>query len=132
MRKLRCLIVDDDVITGRLLKNMVSEYGACDEVGTGKKAIDSFKRAWDEGNPYDLVFLDIMMPEMDGQMALRAMREYESTRADIGEKSCRIIIMTVSREPHDVVEAYKNQCDGFMTKPIAKFQVDKVILQGQL
>lgn len=131
MKELRFLIVDDDVLTGRLIKNVVSEFGSCDQKSTGKDAVDSFKHAYNEGNPYDLVFLDILMPDMNGQMVLKTMREYEAELGDVGEKGCRIIMLSSSREPQDVIETYKNQCDGFITKPMTKNQVQQLLRQNQ-
>jgi len=44
----------------------------------GIEAVDAFMLALDEGKPYDLVCLDIMMPKLDGTRALKAIRMWKS------------------------------------------------------
>lgn len=118
VQNLRLLVVDDEVMMGLLLKKHTMEYGSTDVVTDGFKALKAFRIAYEEGKPYNLVFLDLMIPGMDGQAILKSMREYESSHHADRKADCRIIMITASREPYDVLEAYKNQCSDFLTKPL--------------
>ena len=74
---MKILIAEDDYIARRILKGILSPIGDCDIVIDGEEAFQAFKMAWVEGNPYDLVCLDIMMPNVNGQEALKKIREME-------------------------------------------------------
>ena len=76
-RMLRILIVDDDLMGRRLLQRFLSPYGDCDTAADGKEALLVFRAAAEKGEPYDLICLDIVMPEMDGRTALKEMRAWE-------------------------------------------------------
>jgi len=67
---MKTLIAEDD-FTGRLLlQEILKRYGALHIAVNGKEAVEAVRTAMDAGEPYDLVCLDIMMPEMDGYQAL--------------------------------------------------------------
>ena len=74
---MRVLVIDDDESNRKLLKSMVAKMGECDTASNGKEALSAFKKAWEDWQPYDLVFLDILMPEMDGCQVLNKIRELE-------------------------------------------------------
>ncbi|NCC53452.1 MAG: response regulator, partial [Spartobacteria bacterium] len=71
---MKTLIVDDDFTNRILLQAIMEEYGVAHIAVNGREAVDAVCMAMDDGVPYDLVCLDIMMPEMDGQEALKAIR----------------------------------------------------------
>ena len=64
---MRILIVEDDFICRRLVHDILAPYGDCDVAMNGKEGMKAFKMALNAGKPYNLICLDIMMPEMDGQ-----------------------------------------------------------------
>lgn len=118
---MRCLIVEDDFGSRRLLQALLREYGAIDVVVDGREAIEAFRLAWEENNPYDVVFLDIMMPNLDGQEALRRIR---ATEGEIGipeRDRVKVIMTTALGDPENVVEAfYKGGANGYVVKPIER------------
>jgi len=74
---MRILIAEDDYASRKFLYKFLSAYGECDITIDGIEAVDAFMLALDEGKPYDLVCLDIMMPKLDGTRALKAIRDVE-------------------------------------------------------
>jgi CheY-like chemotaxis protein len=64
---MRVLIVDDLAMNRRLLSNQLDAWGITHEtVESGRRALDVMRRAYDEGQPFDIALLDLLMPEMDG------------------------------------------------------------------
>ncbi len=118
---MRILIVEDDFTSRKLLQNILSPYGECDIAVNGKESVEAFEAALDEGKAYDLVCMDIMMPEMDGQEALKRIRAIEKKRGLRGPDEAKIVMTTALDDPKNVVEAYyKGGATSYIPKPIDK------------
>jgi two-component system chemotaxis response regulator CheY len=76
---MRILIVDDDFSSRLILQEMLSPYGECDVAVNGTQAVEAFMLAWHEDRRYDLICLDIMMPDVDGQVVLKGIRSMEES-----------------------------------------------------
>jgi two-component system, chemotaxis family, chemotaxis protein CheY len=116
---MKFLVVEDDFGSRRLLQALLKPYGSSDVVVDGEEAVEAFRLAWEENDPYDVVFLDIMMPNVDGQEALRRIREVESS-IGVGEQDqVKVVMTTALEDPKNVVEAYyKGGATSYLVKPI--------------
>lgn len=114
------LVVEDDFISRRLLCRYLEPFGECDVAVNGEEAIEAVQEAINQGNHYDLICLDIMMPGMDGHETLKLIRKYEDKNGiDLGMGSK--VIMTTSLEDHKSIrEAFKASADGYVVKPVEK------------
>ena len=74
---MKTLVTDDDFICRVLLQKLLSSYGEVHIAINGAEAVKAVRIAIDNGEPYNLICLDIMMPEMDGQEALKQIRKVE-------------------------------------------------------
>jgi len=115
---MRTLIVEDDFTSRLLLQSLLSRYGECHMAVNGREAVDAFRRATEIGQPYDLVCMDIMMPEMDGQSAVKEIRAYEEARGTLAAQGVNIIMTTALDDVKSVVESFSLQCDAYVFKPI--------------
>ena len=120
---MKILIAEDDPASRKFLYKFLSAYGDCDLTIDGQEALDAVKLAWEEKQPYDLVCLDIMMPNLDGYQALRTIRELERQQAIYGEQRVKIIMTTALNQTTNVFEAFDAGCEAYAAKPIdtAKF-----------
>ena len=118
---MRTLIVEDDFIARRILKDILSPYGDCDIAIDGDEAIQAFRLAHEDNKPYDLICMDIMMPEIDGQEALRRIREIEKDTGIRPSGEVKVIMTTALSDPKNVVAAfYKGGATSYIVKPINK------------
>ena len=118
---MKILVVEDDFVSRRLLQKMLAEFGECDIAVDGEEAVRAFDLALQDGTPYELVCLDIMMPKMDGQEALKQIRNLEHDRGLTGKDEARIIMTTALDSPKNVIEAYyQGGCSSYLVKPIEK------------
>jgi len=115
---MRTLIVEDDFTSRLLLQSLLGRYGECHIAVNGREAVDTFRRAWESGQPYDLICMDIMMPEMDGQSAVREIRACEKGQGTLSATGVKIIMTTALDDVKNVVESFKLLCDAYVFKPI--------------
>ncbi len=77
---MKTLIVEDDFICRKLLQTFLSGYGATDVAANGVEALLAVSQAINEDEPYDLICLDILMPELDGHKVLKQIRADEEVK----------------------------------------------------
>ena len=122
---MKILIAEDDFVCRILLQEILNEYGTCHMASNGQEAIDAYLSMLDKGEPYDVIFLDIMMPEKDGQQVLRKIREIEQERKIGGNDMTKIVMCTALDDSKNIMTALiKGSCEGYLNKPI---DTDKVI-----
>ena len=117
---MKTLIVEDDFTSRLLLQELLNSYGPSHIAVNGKEAVEAVRLALEAGEPYDLICLDIMMPEMDGQEALRQIREQEEARGILSSNGAKIVMTTALADLKSVSAAYHSLCDAYLTKPIQK------------
>jgi len=112
---MKILIVEDDFISRKVLMRMLTKIGHCDIAANGFEALEAFVLALNSEEYYDLITLDIMMPELSGMEVLKKIRHIEAERE---LPATRIIMTTALKDSENVMTAFKNQCDGYICKPI--------------
>ncbi len=117
---MKILIVEDDFTSRVILQEFLKTYGTPHVAVNGKEAVEAARKAGEAGEPYDLICLDIMMPEMDGQHALKAIRADEEARGVLSSNGAKIVMTTALDDFRNVTDAYGALCDGYLVKPIAK------------
>ncbi len=115
---MRTLIVDDLAANRHVLQRMLGRFGPCAFASDGHEALAALTRAWDDLCPYDLVCLDLMMPGMNGQEALVAIRRLESGRDIATADQVKIFMVTAVLDSQAVKTAYCDGCTAYITKPI--------------
>jgi two-component system, chemotaxis family, chemotaxis protein CheY len=116
---MKCLIVEDDRISSQVVEKMVSRYGTYDAAADGQQALELFKQALESASRYDLVLMDIMIPEIDGLQSVLAMRQLEtSLQLPLGQR-VKIIMTTALDDPRTIMKAlYESDASSYLVKPI--------------
>lgn len=105
------LVVDDNPVNRRILAALVEPFGVtCGFAANGKEAVEAWR-----SQPWDAIFMDVHMPDMDGVEATRVIRSEE---ARIGAIRTPIIAVTASVLNHEV-DGYRSAgMDDILPKPI--------------
>lgn len=117
---MRMLIVEDELTSQKLFQMYLAPYGQCDHAENGNQALQAFTRAWEEGQPYQLICLDIMMPGMDGREVLKSIRKIEAEQRISERNRARIIMITVMQNKNATLDELVPLCDAFLSKPVKK------------
>jgi PAS domain S-box-containing protein len=108
---LRVLAAEDNAINQLVLRTMLQQAGVDPTiVADGREAVE----AWSQAD-WDLILMDIQMPEMDGLTATRVIRQRER---ETGRRRTPIVALTANAMAHHVAEYSANGMDGFVAKPI--------------
>ena len=125
---MKCLIVEDELNSRHNLKELLSSFGECDVAVNGQEAIDSFRLAHELKRPYDVIFMNVMMPVVDGLTALREIRSLEMGMEMPPGQKVKAVMMTAPGDPRTVIKAFKEgEANSFLVKPITKKKLDKEI-----
>ena len=117
---MKTLIVEDDFTNRLLLQEFIKIYGLPHIAINGKEAVKAVRQALDANEPYDLICMDIMMPEMDGQQALKKIRAMEEERGISSTNGSKIVMTTALGDMKNACNAFNNLCDAYLIKPIDK------------
>lgn len=108
-RRLRVLVADDAPSNRLLAAALLQRLGfEADEAADGREAVAALQR-----QPYGLVLMDVMMPEMDGLEASREIRRLEA-----GRTHTPILAMTALSSEEDKARAREAGMDDFLSKPV--------------
>ena len=121
---MKILIAEDDYVSRKFLLKFLSQYGDCDVTVDGMEAIEVFLMALEDKQYYDLICLDIMMPEVDGIKALKTIRKLELERSIPADKKSKIIMTTALNSTDEVLDSFDSGSEAYAVKPI---DTDKLI-----
>lgn len=114
---MKSLIVDDELTSRELLTMILKAYGPVDTAADGLEGLKAFNLALGR-EPYELIMLDIMLPRMDGQQVLKAIRRIEQERGVVGLEQVKIVMISALGDFSNVSQAFASACTSYLTKPI--------------
>lgn len=113
------LIVEDDVVSRCILQEILQEYGEVLAVVNGSEAIKIYHE-----QKFDLICLDINMPQMSGHEVLSYIRTHEQSIGLSPWEGVKIIITSILSDNTNVFNAFRGLADGYLTKP---FELEKLV-----
>ena len=113
MQGLHILVAEDNDINWEIISAMLAMYGiTAERAENGRVCVDMMRTAAQDS--YELIFMDIQMPEMNGLDATRAIRRLENPWA----ASIPIIAMTADAFSENVTECLDAGMNGHIAKPV--------------
>ena len=115
---LKILVVDDDALGRRLMHLILTKEGHyVDVAANGLEAVEAVKQ-----NRFDIVFMDLNMPDMGGMEASRKIRDWES-----GDSHTFIVALTASYLPEIGQSLFDSGMDNYISKPLDVAQVQRLL-----
>ncbi|MBP1910722.1 PAS domain S-box protein [Methanolobus bombayensis] len=120
MNKMKILLVEDNIVNQKVAQTMLRKLcHLVDTANNGEEAIEALKNI-----PYDLVFMDIQMPVMDGMDATRIIR---STNSAVLDQNVPIIAMTAHAMKGDEERCLDAGMDDYISKPITLQAINDIL-----
>ena len=121
---MRCLIVEDDFISRRILRELLKQQFDIEIAVDGEEAVTAFKMGHQAKQPFDLICMDIMMPKMDGREALRQIRRIEKELEVPANLEVKIIMVTALDDAKTVFDSfYQDGATAYLVKPVSKQKI---------
>ncbi len=114
---MRSLVIDDEFMAGMKLAELLKPHGSCRTAVTANQALTLFRSALRAGEPYELVTIDIQLPDMNGLDLLRALQQAE---AESRHPPARKLMVSANGTRDNVRSAACRGCDGFLIKPVQR------------
>jgi len=116
---MRALIVEDEFLSRKVLRSFLMTLFEVDIVVNGREAVEAFKMGHEEGRPYGLILMDIMMPEVDGIEALQKIRIMEDEQEL--RPRVKVIMTTALDDPQTVIKTFhEGEASAYIVKPVVK------------
>lgn len=129
-RPLHILVAEDNQPNQFLIKAILKKLGHSVEiVNNGQEAVDAVIASQTEGKCYDLLLMDLSMPEMDGFSATRALRGLQASGDLSRYPRLPIVALTANALDEQRQEVESAQMDGFLTKPIDMAHLKQVLME---
>ncbi len=120
---MKFLIVDDEVVSRKKMDKILSGFGECQSVANGKAATVAFTQSLKNKDTYDLVSLDVSMPDMDGTQVLAMMRKVEKDMGIEKANQAKILMVTAQSNMETVKTCIMSGCNDYVIKPFTKEMV---------
>lgn len=124
---MRVLVVDDELVSRKKMEKIMTAFGECVAVDSGQAALEAFIATIENGEFFDLITLDISMPQMDGTEVLYEMRRIEQERSIPKERQPKVVMVTAQNDKDTVITCIQAGCDSYIVKPF-----DKTIMAKKL
>jgi len=120
---MKILVVDDELVSRKKMQKIMVNFGECEEVESGSEAITAFKKALENRTPFDLITLDIVMPELEGIEVLFEIREIENLKNIPEEKQVKILMVTSHSDRDNIITSIQAGCNDYIVKPFDREMV---------
>jgi len=132
---MRILVVDDEIVSRKKMQIIMEGFGESEAVGSGVAALGAFEKAWENLAPFDLISLDISMPDMDGTEVLCKIRKIEKGKKVSKEQLVKVMMVTSHSDKDTVITCMQAGCDDYIAKPFDRETIlkkfEKLGLTGQ-
>lgn len=119
---MRALVVDDDPTSAAVLEQMLQPHFTVTIARNGREGLSIYYQSLTENQPFDVIFLDIMMPELSGHDVLEEIRRHEAKTPEAGQ--ARVVMTTALDDMRHILRSSTLGCQAYLTKPISRIRLN--------
>lgn len=120
-RAKRCLVVDDSKLVRAQMELILNDYASSLDVEFAEDAETALQRIKEQY--FNIIFLDVMLPEMDGYKACKLIK------ADPATSATPVVMLTSKRSPFNRMHGALVGCDKYLTKPVDAEKVSETLVR---
>ena len=117
---LKILLVENELTSRRTLNSFLHPIGEVDICVNGNIALTVAEKALENNQPYELIFLDIMISNLDGISILKKIRQLENQHGVKEHDNSKVIMTSANTDKDVILKAAQAGCTSYMIKPIDK------------
>ena len=121
---MKALVVEDEFSSRKILQKFLKSLGEVDVATDGHEAIEAIETSIKDGAPYQLICLDIMIPDISGLEVITKIREIEAANGIHGLDGTKIIMTSARNDKETILSCFKKGCEAYLIKPISKSKLD--------
>ena len=118
--------------TAASLKALLARYGAADATSNAREAVAAFQAAWKKQTPYNLLCLDIMLPEIDGLKLLEVIRKMEQAMNLEAKQRVKVIMISAVDDTKYASRARELGASGYCVKPLSGSELANTLRKAGL
>ncbi len=116
---MRTLVVEPSPVNRAFLLGVMEDQGPCVAAATAGEGLRLFLQALEREEPFDVVFLDVQLPDMNGLQALETMRAEEARLGVPPLKAAKALITSAADDERAAARAYfQGQAISYLTRPL--------------
>lgn len=119
---MRILIAEDELVSLKIVESILEPLSDPEFALNGAEAFRKFQNAFDSGDKFDLICMDVNMPVQDGLDCLARIRNYEEVHGIVGADAVKVLMVTGVSDPKTLYDAVSTGCTAFLTKPVNRKQ----------
>lgn len=129
---MKFLIIEDDNITSMVLQELLNEFGESDLAEDGLIGLELIEKKLKNNENYDVVYLDIMLPQRSGQDILTDIRDLDLKYNKNNLNQTKVIMSTALDDYNNIKTAFNNSCEAYIVKPFDKDKIMKALIDLEL
>lgn len=116
---MKILVVDDEYVALSRMVKLFSRWGEAEGATNAAQALEMAETALSEGTPYDIISIDIELPDSDGLELMNNLRVLEESKNRENPWFSKKIIISAKSKHDNIQKALALGCDDFMVKPVS-------------
>lgn len=129
---MKSLVIDDQVTARMLLKCLLEDMGQVVEGPTAAAGIGAYRAALRGDRPFDLVCIDIGLPDLSGLEVVKEIRCTEAAQGLMPGDGAKVIVITASEDPAHADAAEQARVDAFLRKPLSYDGLKRALVEARV
>lgn len=121
---MRVLLIEDNKLVAQVAKKVLETHGTVELVASGEEGLRRLEASWNEPAPYQVAFIDLGLPGLDGEQTVAELRRLE---AEAGRGRMPVVVLTGKDDKEAIHNCFEAGCDYYLVKPLSKDKLQSTL-----